>query len=224
MSHRGPLARVPTWLGIGVAGLLAVAGGLEIRGPGLVAVGIGGVLAGCTAAGIARESPAPGRRSVLESAVQAASWTVGGLLVLAGIATLAGGAVAVLSVAAVAAVLLVRVVRSRPADGRPEPGAVLRFPAPDGRGSGPLRPAAVLTTADLGREWTRTARAVTGRLDPRARAALVQRREEVLDELERRDPVGFARWLAARPDAGSDPAGYVRGGPLLGGPAETDAA
>ena len=46
-----------------------------------------------------------------------------------------------------------------------------------------------------------------------------------LDELERRDPAGFERWLAAGPTLASDPAGYVRGGPLRGDPAaDTDAA
>ena len=51
------------------------------------------------------------------------------------------------------------------------------------------------------------------------------RRQEALDELERRDPAGFARWLAAGPTLSSDPAGYVRGGPLRGDPAaDTDAA
>jgi hypothetical protein len=62
-------------------------------------------------------------------------------------------------------------------------------------------------------------------LSPVARQTLVARREETLDELERRDPDGFARWLAAGPAAGSDPADFVRGGPAHRGPvADTDAA
>ena len=69
------------------------------------------------------------------------------------------------------------------------------------------------------------ARCWPDRLDAAARAALVARREEALDELERRDPAGFARWLAAGPTLASDPAGYVHGGPLRGDPAaDTDAA
>jgi hypothetical protein len=39
----------------------------------------------------------------------------------------------------------------------------------------------------------------------------VQRRVAALDELERRDPAGFARWLAAGATAGSNPAQYLRG-------------
>jgi hypothetical protein len=58
-----------------------------------------------------------------------------------------------------------------------------------------------------------------------ARQWLVARREEALDELERRDPDGFARWLAAGPNRASDPADFVRGGPAHRGPvADTDAA
>ena len=66
---------------------------------------------------------------------------------------------------------------------------------------------------------------VAGRLSRAARASLVGRRDETLDELERRDPAGFARWLAAGPNTGSDPADFVRGGPAQRGPvADTDAA
>ncbi|WP_324275897.1 hypothetical protein [Blastococcus brunescens] len=70
---------------------------------------------------------------------------------------------------------------------------------------------AALPTPALGREWLRTSAALTGRLGPVERQALVRRRAETLDELERRDPAGFARWLAEGPAPGSDPAAYVRG-------------
>jgi hypothetical protein len=219
LSNRGPFVRVLIWTGIGCAGLLALAGGIALGGPGLVAVGVGGLLAGCTAVGLARESPTPRRRSTLEYSVQAVCGTVGALLVLAGIAAVAGGVVAVLSVGATVAVLLIRFGRSRPpAAGTMAgpPSGVLRFPV--------AQPVAVLTTAELGLEWTRTTKALAGRLDARVRASLVLRREEVLDELERRDPDGFGRWLSAGPLADSDPSGHVRRGPLLGGSAETDAA
>jgi hypothetical protein len=81
-----------------------------------------------------------------------------------------------------------------------------------------------LETATLGQEWLTTTVALAGRLTPTTRQSLVGRREEVLDELERRDPVGFARWLAGGPANSSDPADYVRGGPVHDGPAaDTDA-
>ena len=68
-------------------------------------------------------------------------------------------------------------------------------------------------------------RVPVNRLSPVERQALVRRREETLDELERRDPVGFARWLAEGPVPGADPAMYVHGRPMEGDAAVgTDAA
>jgi hypothetical protein len=160
--------------------------------------------------------------------VQAAGWTVGVLLALAGAAALAGGAVAVLVAGLAAGLFLVlRAWHGRtPAIGavppapmvqpeRPTGVEVLLLPVPP--------PVTAMTTQALGREWLRTTAALEGRLRPAVREAVVLRRQEALDELERRDAAGFARWLAAAP--GSDPAEYVRGRALPGGSAaETDAA
>lgn len=245
MPIDGPLTRVLTWTGVGGAGLLAVAGGLALRPPGLVAIGVGGFMAGCVAAGVARESAGHRILSTLESALEAAAGTVWALLVVAGVAVLAGGVVAVVSVAAAGTVLLIRLSRRRPVAGvsvlrppiAPQPPGGQEFlrlptPPPDGAqamgrldGIGTVRrlpPVAGLTTRQLGEEWTRTTAALAGHLDAAVRASLVQRREETLDELERRDPDGFTRWLAVGP--GGDPADFVRGGPRLDGQAETDAA
>ena len=241
MPVRGPLIRLLSWIGALGVGTLVLIGGLGLRGPGLVAVGIAGTLAACTAAGIARDLPRPDRRRVVEAAVQAGGWTVGLLLVLAGLATLAGGFVALLTVVVgVTAWFVVRGMRStaRPpeASGSSPPGPlpttgaeVLRLPVPpSGTGSrsgGASSSVAGLTTAALGREWLRSTRALAGRLAPVERQALVGRRQETLDELERRDPDGFARWLAAGPAPGSDPAAYVRGNFAQEDPAAgTDAA
>ncbi len=235
MPIRAPLPRVLMW-GVGLfCGLVAVAGGLALQGPELVAVGVAGVLAGCMAAGIARETPAGSRsRSTAEAAAFAGATTVGVLLLLAGIAALAGGAVAFLSVGAVLlGLLVVRAVRVLGTAARSAPGLTAGLPNPAGaRPAGPspelaslLPPVADLPTAALGQEWLRTNAILAGRLGAAARASLVARREEALDELERRDPAGFARWLAAGPTLSSDPAGYVSGGPLRGDPAaDTDAA
>ena len=226
MSHHGPLARLLTLIGVGCAGFLAVAGGLALRGPGLVAVGVGGLLAGCTAAGIARESTAPRVRSTAESAVQATALTVGGLLVVAGVAVLGGGAVAALFVGAVLVVLLVRFGRRQPAAGTSPLRLFLAAPPPPPTEIRRLSlpPVAHLSTRELGEEWARTSVALAGRLPTAVYASLVQRRQETLDELERRDPDGFTRWLAVGCVADGDPADYVRGEPRLDGPAETDAA
>jgi hypothetical protein len=66
----------------------------------------------------------------------------------------------------------------------------------------------------------RTTAALAGRLEPAARREIVRRRAEALDELERRDPSGFARWLTAERGPRSDPADFVRGDRTMG----TDAA
>jgi hypothetical protein len=210
-----------------------VAGGLALRGPEIVAVGVAGVLAGCMAAGIVRERPAGSRtRSALEAAASVGATTVGVLLILAGIVALAGGAVAALAVV----VALVGVLVARLARGDGRQGGAARAPVTKLPIDRPVRldarteaarqlPVAALSTAELGQEWLRTSDVLSGRLDASARAALVARREEALDELERRDPAGFARWLAAGPTLASDPAGFVHGGPMRGDPAaDTDAA
>jgi hypothetical protein len=233
VPFRAPVPRVLVWVAVLLCGVVAVAGGLALRGPEIVAVGVAGVLAGCMAAGIARESPPGSRsRSTLETAASVGAITVGLLLLLAGMAALAGGAVATLTVAAgVVAVLVVRLRRGRPS-ARPtaeraghHPVAERPVPTRAAEPISLLPPVRALTTAELGQEWTRTTAVLAGRLDAAARQALVARREEALDELERRDPAGFARWLAAGPGLESDPAGFVHGGPLRGDPAaDTDAA
>ncbi len=245
MPVRGPLTGVLLWTGALGVGALGVVGGLSLRGPGLVAVGLAATLTACAAAGIARESSRNDRRSTIEAAVQAAGCTVGGLLVLAGIAALAGGGVAVLAGGAALAGWLVRAaLRDRPTGpaaagpsqfpsptGERRPPLPAPPPAPTGRSvsgsgsGGPPAPVWTLTTPALGQEWLTTTAALAGRLEPAARQSLVDRRGDTLDELERRDPDGFARWLADGPARGSDPSDFVHGGPVLDGPAaDTDAA
>jgi hypothetical protein len=240
VSNRRPFSRVLLGGLVIGGGFLAVLGGLSLHGNGLIGVCLAATLAACTAAGITREAPASTRGSILESAVWAAGWTTGGLLVVAGVSTVAGGAVAAIVVAAgLAAFLVVRLRRSphrrtrATTQDRAAGGDVLRLPvapqaARPGSSAGPgplLPPVTALTTRALGDEWLRTTAALSGRLTPGARGWLVARREEMLDELERRDAGGFNRWLAAGPTRDSDPADFVRGGPAHRGPvADTDAA
>ncbi|SDC45154.1 hypothetical protein SAMN05660690_1491 [Geodermatophilus telluris] len=231
MSDRG----LPVRLLSGVAALalaaVAVVGGLALRPPGLLAVGLAAVVTACLAAGVAREStdggPAP-----LEAAWRTGAATIGVLLVLSGTAALGGAtltaAAAALLVVAGFGVWLLRA--GRPGARRPGPVAV----PPPVTPAGPQRPGtagstgqsgarvlslppvATLSTVALGREWLGTTAALAGRLDPAARQAVVRRRQETLDELERRDPEGFARWLAEGPLPGSDPADWLQEGPAAG--------
>ncbi|MGY1634732.1 hypothetical protein ACI784_23785 [Geodermatophilus sp. SYSU D01186] len=204
MPIRGPLARLLLGVGLVAATGFVVVGGLALPPTGLAAIGIAAVVSGCLAAGIVRESSHQDRRRTVAAAWQAAVATVVVLLVLSGTAAL-GGALLTLLVAGVGvtAGLTVWMVRSRPPVRRVQP------PGPPVVMSSPVT---ALSTGDLGREWVRTTAALAGPLDAAARQAIVARRQETLDELERRDPAGFARWMAAVPLPGSDPAVHLRHG------------
>ncbi|MDK3257259.1 hypothetical protein [Blastococcus capsensis] len=215
MPARRPLLRFLLGLGLTCAAVVAVVGGIALRGPGLVAVCVSGALAGCVAAGVARETPGPARRSTVEAAGQAAAITIGALLVVSGTAVIAGGATALLLVGVlVAGWAALRWFRDRQ---QAATGSLFATPSPVVRPlPGPSSPApavAGLPTAALGEEWLRTGAALQGPLAPAVRQRIVTRRGQVLDELERRDPAGFARWLAAGPLHGGDPAGFVRSEP-----------
>jgi hypothetical protein len=239
VHHRRPVQGPLVVVGLVAAGVVAVVGGLALRTPGLVAVAVAGVLAACLGWGTARESTSPSRRSSAEAAVLAAAWTVGALLVLSGTSVLAGG-VAAAVLAGAAAVLAIGVWIAR------TPKEVPQAPRPTANGNvsaplTPLRPAelrrpvtprpadlppvAALSTEELGREWLEGTTALAGRLDPATRTAIVRRRQDALDELERRDPEGFLRWLTTGPVLDRDPAPFVRGRRTAGeSPAGTDAA
>lgn len=228
MLTRGPLPRFVAGLVVVGGGAVAVVGGLSLHGSGPVALGVAAVLAGSVGAGIAREAARP----VLPAALQYAAWTVAGMLFLFGLAVLAGPPAAVVTAAAVGTgVGVIWLIRN----GRGQPGAA-QSSAPVPPAAGPwaeratgfrpvpaaaaLPPVAGMSTRALGREWLMSGAALAVRLEPAARQAIVRRREETLDELEHRDPVGFARWLAAGPLDGVDPAEFVQGERKAG----TDAA
>jgi hypothetical protein len=228
---RGPLARSLAVAGLICGGLVALSGGIALGSSGLVAVGVAGAVSAALAAGVAREAPEGSRASAVDAAWKAAAWTVGGLLVVSGLVVLAGGVVAALvtglALAGAGGWWLLRTRRAR--GGAVPPVLASAGPALGARPAGAFRPGvtrpeaaplpvAALPTPVLGREWLRTTAALAGRLDPAARQAVVRRREETLDELERRDPAGFARWLAESP--AGDPARFVRGDQAAG----TDAA
>lgn len=235
MSVPGSFARVLAVTAMLAAGAVAAVGGLALRPPGVVAVGVAGLLAGLTAAAIARDAPGHCVRRTLEAAAVGAAATVAVLLMVSGTAALAGAAGVALLLLAMAGAWLVRAWlrgRERPGTGISPPAAGLLRPGPAGQPDAAgspaqtapvawlLRPVSGLSTAALGDEWVHTTAALSGPLAPSVRRAIVERREEALDELERRDPVGFARWMAAGPEPASDPAQFVRGGPA----ADTEAA
>jgi hypothetical protein len=216
-THRS-VVRVLIGLGLVCAAVLALASSIVLHGVVLVAVGVVAVLAAWVAYGAAR---AYGRAAAVEAAWKVTAGTVSVIVLVTGIVVLAGGAVAVLvsGMAGVtaAAVWILRHRRSGSAgarapgtapatdDGDPEPLlAAVRL-------SGWQPPVGLLPTSVLGSEWLRTTSVLGRPVEPAARQEIVRRRQETLDELERRDPAGFARWLAAGAAADSDPADFVRG-------------
>ncbi|MCZ2810628.1 hypothetical protein O2W15_04205 [Modestobacter sp. VKM Ac-2979] len=205
------LTRAAVGLFVLVGGALAAVGGVSLGLPGLVAVALAAGVAACLGAGIARDAAVRDpRQAAVDAAWRSAVVTVAVLLVLSGCAVLAGGAMTVLLAATGVLVLLVRwAVRRVRADRRAAPAVVLPLAADDGW-------VRALSVPALGREWVRTSAALAETREPVARQELVRRRQEALDELERRDPEGFARWLSTGATVDSDPAEYVSGDPTAG--------
>jgi hypothetical protein len=228
---RALLIRSASALLVLVAAALAAVGGVSLGVSGLVAVVLAAVVAACLAAGVARDGDsADPRQAAVDAAWRAGVGTVGVLLLLSGSAVLAGGAVTALLVGCVLGGLMVRwtlrwaralrssATSTATATVLPLPGAAVPSSDP---GAGPVHD---LSVEALGQEWLRTSAALARVRTATARQALADRRREALDELERRDPVGFARWLAAGATVDSDPARYVSGDPAAGHDAGHDAA
>ena len=226
MSTHGPVARILLGLGLLCGLILALASIVVLHGASLVAVAVAAGLVACVVYGFRDGSRAAARAA----AWTAAAWTLAISMLVAGLVVLAGGPAAALvsglTAAAGGAVWLRRVRRARPAgrdgcDRAPGGGEASAAPSPlAGWLDRPPAPVSLLPISGLGGEWSRTTAALASRLEPAARQAVIRRREEVLDELERRDPAGFGRWLAAGAAEDSDPATFVRGGRVTG----TDAA
>lgn len=65
-----------------------------------------------------------------------------------------------------------------------------------------------LSARRLGERWAASAVALAHEPTAAGRARIAARRAEYLSEMERRDPLGFARWMAEDPLA-TDPRGYL---------------
>ncbi|MEV4143606.1 hypothetical protein AB0J40_08045 [Amycolatopsis sp. NPDC049691] len=76
------------------------------------------------------------------------------------------------------------------------------------------RPASPRRVADMATEelcvaWRRSYFLLLLATDEQVRRLVVQRRQDFLDEIERRDRRGFLRWLDSDPTAGGDPSPYL---------------
>jgi hypothetical protein len=235
VSLRRLLTRAVVLLAVAVVGSLAVVGGVSLHGAGVVAVALAGGVAGCLGAGVAREGSAGHRTVADAAWRAAVGTVTTLLVFAGSAAVAGGAApvLVVVCLGLVALAWWARRAprAARPAPPAPAAGTVpppsaphaRRGPHPSGRGvpgadpfPAPVRPAATpppaalppaasMSVEELSREWRRTAVALETAGDPAARAQLVRRRGEVLDELERRDPGGFARWLAGGASAGDYP-------------------
>lgn len=229
----GRFVRFAPVLAAPFAAALAVAGGLALQGSAVFALSVVTAAVGGAAAGATWADPLT-RGAARVVGLRAAAWTAGGLLVLCGAAVLVGTAVTVLAggVLAAVSVLLRRPVRraakrtATPPLAEPEgpivlsplhPVAPVFWPLPSRGPRTVLLPVRDLTSGALGEEWLRSTALLDSSTEPEIRHGAAIRRELVLDELERRDPAGFARWLADGAPRGSDPADYVHGGPPSGG-------
>jgi hypothetical protein len=93
-----------------------------------------------------------------------------------------------------------------------EPRAVTKRDAvpPDRSERADLQPLDGLSDLELCTVWRRSYQRLQRAESPAARLVIVERRQDILDELGRRDPDHLAEWLRAGPRAAGDPAKYFR--------------
>lgn len=105
--------------------------------------------------------------------------------------------------------VVVIVVRRRQARRRPAGSGTDDVVAAITRPPPAPRPVAELSTGDLCAAWRRSYFQLLVARDAATRRSTVERRQDYLDELERRDPRGFVRWLHSGARAGSDPGPFL---------------
>ena len=147
-----------------------------------------------------------------------------GVLVLSGLHSLVGSAALPIGFAAAFTALVALVVLRRtphasggygaaaPASARRRPTAARAMPPPPVRRPSNTPPMPALPTPDLCWEWRRSYVAVVRASKPDELIRIVALRAAYLDELERRDPTGFRRWLDDGARAASDPGRYLTSG------------
>ncbi|SED63329.1 hypothetical protein SAMN04489727_8667 [Amycolatopsis tolypomycina] len=192
-----------------LVGVFAPLGVLGTSPGGLAGLGMLGLTIGALVTAVSppvrHGMPARTRTAALRAGALAAAiffalfFTVSGML-----ATLSGALTAALVVVFAALALVADLRRS---DHRSRPrtndvvAAVISPP--------PARPVTELSLDELCTSWRRSYFQLLVSRDASARRHLVQRRQDYLDEIERRDRSGFLRWLGSGARPGGDPGPYL---------------
>lgn len=205
-----------------ILGAVFAAAGLSVAFSLLPLMVVIGMVAGlCTYSAAQDDRGAPGSRSGQRPrslAALIACGTVAAIYVVIGVVVLLGAASGALLVASMLVLLAYRVLFDHRTEERSDagPGTVpAPRQAPDHGSEVPaLLPADAdgATTSDLCRAWRVSYLVLQNVRDPQEWAELAATRRRYLDELDRRDPDGFRRWLEEGARAASDPARYIRSG------------
>ncbi|WP_230862846.1 hypothetical protein [Amycolatopsis camponoti] len=195
---------------IGPVSALAAIGALTLPGDvlfGWILLGAGaGILVAFGASRLRRGRDAANGPDLPVGAAAAAAF-VTACLVLAGLLATVGGALT--------ATVLVLLVAGGLGAGYRHRAAPSTAPEPHDRSVRrpvPPVPVADMATDDLCVAWRRSYFLLLLATDEPARRRVVQRRQDFLDEIERRDRRGFLRWLDSGARAGSDPGPYLTTG------------
>lgn len=211
--------RVPRPVSVAAGGLCLLLGSIgAVFVPSLLPIWtvLGGIVGGVVYLATcdrATDGPPPPRRGTVRRAARAGIATTVVCLALTGAGSIlgaAGGPVILLLLLAVALwawrarrYLTSSSVAGAGPDARPvvpERSSTVSEPPPD---------TAALTTPELCRAWQRSYLALIDVPEGPVREDIAAWRRSLLDELERRDPVGFDKWLRDGARAGSDPGRYL---------------
>ncbi|MEU8632830.1 hypothetical protein AB0C38_11730 [Amycolatopsis sp. NPDC048633] len=191
---------------LGPACVLATIGALTLPGDvliGWVLLGVGaGILVAFGAPRLPHRRATAGGPDRLLGAATAAAFVLA-CLVVVGLVTTVGGALTTTVL-----VLLVAGGLWAGHHHRPAPPAVSAPRGAHAPAPAPV-PVADMATEDLCVAWRRSYFLLLLAADGPAHRLVVQRRQDVLDEIERRDRSGFLRWLDSGAKPGSDPSPYL---------------
>lgn len=218
------LSRICRAAAMTAAGLLALIGLLVYPSQLLATVGVAVLFVGpLTTMCVLSTAPQRGVAPRL-GALTAAATVLLGLVVAGLVATLGAAAGVVIVLLLIAAGVwasrrgrpwkeqVLTWARSRPGSRAADPAGIPRqAPRPLPTPTGPARvTAGPVSTAELCVTWRRTYWVLLD-LPPTGpeRDLVIDARRRLLNELERRDPVGFARWMQTEPRACSDPGRYL---------------